>query len=126
MDHVNVKRKILLVDDDPRLRRLIGTTLGSDDFDVLHAADGEEALGLAREFHPALILLDVNMPKPNGFDVCRALKQDSATADIKVVFLSARSNDEDVRLGHEAGADEYFSKPFSPVELLNKVYSLLS
>lgn len=126
MARANVKRKILLVDDDPRLRRLIGTTLGSDDFDVLHAADGEEALSLAREFHPALILLDVTMPKRNGFDVCQALKQDSATADIKVVILSARANDADVRLGREADADGYFNKPFSPVELLNKVYSLLA
>lgn len=126
MPPVNSKRKVLLADDDPGIRRLIGTTLGSDDFDVFHAADGEEALKVARDCHPALVLLDVNMPKQNGFEVCRALKQDPSTADIKVVMLSARANDADLRLGREAGADEYFVKPFSPIQLLNKVYSLLS
>lgn len=119
------RRKVLLADDDPGLRRLVGTTLGSDDFDLLQAADGGEALEVARRERPDLILLDVNMPRLNGFEVCRQLKSDPATAGIKVVMLTARANESDRVQGREAGADEYFVKPFSPVQLLDKVYSLL-
>lgn len=118
-------RKVLLADDDPGLRRLVGTTLGADDFTLLQAGDGVEALALAREQLPELILLDLNMPKLNGFEVCRRLKADPATAAIKIVILTASSNDADRLEGRAAGADDYFVKPFSPVALLNKVYSLL-
>jgi DNA-binding response OmpR family regulator len=117
--------RVLLADDDPALRRLIGATLGSEDFDLLQAIDGEEALRVARGEHPALVLLDVNMPRLDGFEVCHQLKSDPATADIKVVMLTARGADVDRVRAREAGADEYFIKPFSPVQLLNKVYALL-
>ncbi len=119
------KRCVLLADDDPGLRRLIGTTLGTEDFDLLHATDGQEALDLARERRPELVLLDVNMPKLDGFEVCRNLKNEPDTASIKVVMLTARGADVDRARGRDAGADDYFIKPFSPVQLLNKVYSLL-
>jgi two-component system phosphate regulon response regulator PhoB len=119
------KRRVLLADDDPGLRRLIGTTLGNEDFDLLHATDGEEALQLAREQRPELVLLDVNMPKLDGFEVCRHIKSEPETAGIKVVMLTARGADVDRAKGREAGADDYFIKPFSPVQLLNKVYALL-
>jgi DNA-binding response OmpR family regulator len=119
------KRRVLLADDDPGLRRLISTTLGSEDFDLLHATDGEEALSMARQQRPELVLLDVNMPKMDGFEVCRALKSEPDTAGIKVVMLTARGADVDRAKGREAGADDYFIKPFSPVQLLNKVYALL-
>ena len=120
-----MKRRVLLADDDPGLRRLIGTTLGTEDFDLLQAVDGEEALQIARQQHPELVLLDVNMPKLDGFEVCRHLKSEPATSGIKVVMLTARSEEVDRARGREAGADEYFTKPFSPVQLLNKVYALL-
>jgi two-component system phosphate regulon response regulator PhoB len=119
------KRCVLLADDDPGLRRLIGTTLGTEDFELLHATDGQEALEIAREKHPELVLLDVNMPKLDGFEVCRHLKTEPETAGIKVVMLTARGADVDRARGREAGADDYFIKPFSPVQLLNKVYALL-
>ncbi|GAC1322685.1 MAG: hypothetical protein NVSMB2_20080 [Chloroflexota bacterium] len=119
------KRRILLADDDPALRRLIGTTLGTNDFDLLQAVDGEEALQIAREQQPELILLDVNMPKMDGFDVCRTLKRDPQTSSIKVVILTARSTEDDRASARDVGADDYFVKPFSPVQLLNKVYALL-
>jgi DNA-binding response OmpR family regulator len=119
------KRRILLADDDPGLRRLIGTTLGTEDFELLHATDGEEALQMARQQRPELVLLDVNMPKLDGFEVCRSLKSEPETASIKVVMLTARGADVDRAKGRDAGADDYFIKPFSPVQLLNKVYSLL-
>jgi two-component system, OmpR family, phosphate regulon response regulator PhoB len=120
-----VKRRVLLADDDPALRRLIGTTLGSQDFDLLQAVDGEEALQIARQQHPELVLLDVNMPKLDGFEVCRNLRNDPATSAMKIVMLTARGADVDRARAREAGADDYFIKPFSPVQLLNKVYALL-
>ncbi|MDQ6670592.1 MAG: response regulator [Chloroflexota bacterium] len=119
------KRLVLLVDDDPGLRRLIATTLGTDHFKLLQAVDGEEALRVARQQHPDLVLLDVNMPKLDGFEVCRHLKSEPETSAIKVVILSARGADVDRARGREAGADDYFIKPFSPIQLLNKVYALL-
>jgi two-component system phosphate regulon response regulator PhoB len=120
-----VKRRVLVADDDDALRRLIWTTLGAQHFELLEAVDGEEALRIARDQHPELVLLDVNMPKLDGFEVCRQLKTEPETAGIKVVILSARGADTDRARGREAGADDYFSKPFSPVQLLNKVYALL-
>ncbi len=120
-----MKRRVLLADDDPGLRRLIGTTLGTEDFDLLQAVDGEEALRIARQQHPELVLLDVNMPKLDGFEVCRHLKSEPETSGIKVVMLTARGTDVDRARGRDAGADDYFIKPFSPVQLLNKVYALL-
>jgi two-component system phosphate regulon response regulator PhoB len=114
-----------LVDDDQGLRRLIGATLGTEHFELSHAADGEEALGMAREQHPDLVVLDVKMPKLDGFEVCRHLKTDPETAGIKVVILSARGADTDRARGREVGADHYFIKPFSPIQLLNKIYALL-
>lgn len=121
----SARHRVLLADDDPALRRLVGATLGSNDFELLHAIDGEEALRVAAEKHPALVLLDVNMPRVDGFDVCRQLKRDPATTDIKIVMLTARGADVDRQRAREAGADDYFVKPFSPVQLLNRVYALL-
>jgi two-component system phosphate regulon response regulator PhoB len=123
---LGVRHRVLLADDDPALRRLIGATLGSDDFELLQAIDGEEALGMAQREHPALVLLDVNMPQLDGFEVCRRLKADPSTADIKVVMLTARGADVDRLQARKLGADDYFSKPFSPVQLLNRVYALLA
>ena len=117
--------RVLLADDDAALRRLVSATLGSNDFELLHAMDGEEALRVASEKHPALVLLDVNMPRMDGFDVCRHLKTDPSTTDIKIVMLTARGSYVDRQRARDAGADDYFVKPFSPVQLLNRVYALL-
>ena len=123
---VAVKRRVVLVaNDDPGLHRLIERTLGTDDFELLHADDGEEALRMARQKHPELIVLAVNIPKLDGLQVCRTVKTEPATASIKVVMLTERSTDTDRALGRAAGADDYFIKPFSPVRLLNTIYALL-
>ncbi len=119
------KRTVLLADDDPGLRHLVEATLGSEAFRLLHAADGEETLTIAQREVPDLILLDVNMPKRNGLDVCRILKNQAETASIRVVMLTASSSEADKARGRAVGADDYFIKPFSPVALLNKVYELL-
>ncbi len=122
---LDLKKRILLADDDPGLRRLIRATFSDSEFDLIEASDGAQALDLARGDKPSLVLLDVNMPGLDGFEVCRRLKGDPSTADIKVVMLTARGADVDRLEARNAGADEYFVKPFSPVQLLNKVYALL-
>ena len=119
------KYKVLLADDDSGLRKLVGTTLGTDDFQLYHAADGEETLVVAQAERPDIILLDINMPKKNGLEVCRQLKGQSDTASIKIVMLTASGSDADRVIATEAHADDYFVKPFSPVALLNKIYDLL-
>jgi CheY-like chemotaxis protein len=119
------KRTVLLADDDPGLRRLIEATLGSNQFNLLSASDGEETLRLARSARPELILLDINMPGRNGLDVCTLLKKDPSTRGIKIVVLTASGSEADRDRARVARADEYFVKPFSPVALLDKVYTLL-
>ena len=119
------KRTVLLADDDPGLRRLVGATLGSEHFNLLSAGDGEETLSGARQRLPALILLDIHMPRRNGLEVCRMLKAEPATSHIKVVMLTASGSDVDRSRAFEASADDYFVKPFSPIALLDKVYALL-
>ena len=120
------KYKVLLADDDPGLRKLVGTTLGTDDFNLYHAGDGEETLTVARAEKPDIILLDINMPKKNGLEVCREIKDSVDTAGIKIVMLTASGSDADKAGAVAAHADDYFIKPFSPVALLNKIYDLLA
>jgi two-component system, OmpR family, phosphate regulon response regulator PhoB len=121
----NKRRVLLVANADPGIHRLIATTLGTQDFELLHACDGEESLRVARQQQPDLVLLAVNIPRPDGFEVCRVLKSEPATARIKVVMLTERNTEADRALGREAGADDYFVKPFSPVQLLNTIYALL-
>jgi CheY-like chemotaxis protein len=119
------KRTILLADDDEQIRKLVGVTLGSETFTILHAGDGEESLETARAEKPDLILLDINMPRMSGLEVCRRIKSDPATADVKVVMLTASGSEEDRANAFAASADEYIVKPFSPIALLDLVYRLL-
>jgi DNA-binding response OmpR family regulator len=118
-------RKLLIADDEPGIRRLVRVTLQSDRYEIVEAADGEEALAQARQHRPDLILLDVTMPKRSGFDVCRILKDDPGTADIAIIMLTARTQDSDIREGEDAGSDGYFMKPFSPVALMRRVDEVL-
>jgi len=116
---------VLLADDDPGLRKLVEITLGIEDFNLYHAADGEETLQVARAERPDIILLDINMPRKNGLEVCREIKGNPDTASMKIVILTASGSDADKAVALEAQADDYFVKPFSPVALLNKIYELL-
>jgi CheY-like chemotaxis protein len=119
-------RKLLIADDEPGIRSLVRMTLESDVYEIVEAANGEEALASARQLHPELVLLDVMMPKLDGFEACRQLKEDPATADIVVVMLTARAQESDRERGAAAGADEYFTKPFSPVALMRLVEDIYS
>ncbi len=119
------KPTVLLADDDEQIRNLVATTLGSENFELQMAADGAETLAIAQENKPDLILLDINMPRMSGLEVCRVLKADPVTAGIKIVMLTASGSDEDRTRAFDAAADDYFMKPFSPIKLLDKVYDLL-
>lgn len=114
-------RTLLIADDESGIRSLVKMTLQREQYEILEASDGEEALSLARIHHPELVLLDVMMPGLTGFEVCRALKDDPATAGATVVMLSAKAQDSDRAEGLAAGADDYFTKPFSPIALLRKI-----
>ena len=118
-------KKIVLADDDPTIRLLVNATLHSDEYDLFEASDGEETLALARREHPDLVLLDVKMPKVDGYEVCRQIKADPETSSIQVIMLTARAQEADRQSGREAGADDYFTKPFSPLALLDKISKVL-
>lgn len=114
-------RKLLMADDEVGIRSLIRMTLASKSYEIIEATNGFEALSLAREHHPELLLLDVTMPGMSGFEVCRTLKEDPETASMKIIMLTAKAQEADVTEGKGSGADDYFTKPFSPVALLRKV-----
>ena len=116
---------ILIVDDDPSIRKLVATTLEDvAGFELVEAADGDEALELAREEAPAIVLLDIDMPGIDGFEACRRLRAEPQTADATVVMLTAAADEEAERAAEEAGADLFITKPFSPLELLRLVDDL--
>ena len=119
-------KRLLIADDEDGIRALVRMTLDVESLEILEAADGNEAVTLARDTLPDLILLDVMMPGRSGFEVCRTLKSDPATAAIPVVMLTARAQTADREEGRAAGADDYLTKPFSPIELLHKIDDLLA
>jgi two-component system phosphate regulon response regulator PhoB len=116
---------ILIVDDEPSILDLVRFTLEDADVRVVEASDGAEALVLARRIKPDLILLDVQMPRLNGLEVCRQLRREPALARTPIVMLTAAGQEADRARGREAGADEYLTKPFSPLALLALVEALV-
>lgn len=116
--------KVLAADDDPVILRLIEVNLSLEGFEVETAARGEDALAKARDVGPQVIVLDVMMPGMTGWDVARRLKADAATSHIPIVFLSARTQEEDRRKGRELGVADYVSKPFDPGHLVTTIRRL--
>ena len=115
----------LLVDDEPSIVKMVGKRLEVEGFDVLIAMDGQEGLTKAQTEHPALIILDLMLPKLNGYEVCTMLKQDTRYQKIPIVMFSAKAQDKDEKLGMECGADAYVRKPFRAQELIETIRSLL-
>lgn len=120
-----MKARVLIVEDDPALSELLSYNFESDDFDVLTTADGEEALLLAQEQLPDIILLDWMIESLSGIEVCRRLRRDDATKNIPIMMLTARSEEDERIRGLETGADDYVTKPFSPGELKARVNAIL-
>jgi DNA-binding response OmpR family regulator len=117
--------KILVADDDREVRELSIFTLRFAGHEVLGASNGEEAIIQAKIHAPDLILMDVRMPKLNGYEACKILKADAILSSIPVIFLSARGDESDVKAGLEAGAVDYIQKPISPDHLVEKVNAQL-
>jgi len=118
-------KKVLICDDEPYIRESVSYVARGEGYDVLTAEDGEEGLRLAREERPDLVFLDLMMPRLNGFQVCQALKGDTATQGIHVIILTARGQEIDRSKGKEVGAQEYLTKPFSPRKLRQRMHDLL-
>ncbi|UOF91717.1 response regulator YycF [Fodinisporobacter ferrooxydans] len=114
----NVKQKILVIEDEMPIAEILNFTLSKEGYDVNVAYDGEEAIEIAQKVHPDLILLDVMLPKKDGFQVCREIRTFS---DKPIIMLTARDTEVDKVLGLELGADDYVTKPFSSRELLARI-----
>jgi len=118
----NQKEKILIVDDETSIRRILETRLSMIGYEVISAADGEEALNTFRKEYPNLVVLDVMMPKLDGYGVCQELRKES---DVPIIMLTALGDVSDRITGLELGADDYVVKPFSPKELEARIRSVL-
>ena len=112
---------VLVVDDDPVIQKLLRVNFEMEGYEVLSAPDGAEGLERARTASPDIIILDVMMPRMNGLEVLAALKADASTEAIPVILLSAKAQAGDVQAGIDRGADDYVTKPFDPLDLLDRV-----
>jgi two-component system alkaline phosphatase synthesis response regulator PhoP len=116
---------VLLVEDDPVILRLLEVNFEMEGFNVLLAHDGLEGIDVARDKGPDLIISDIMMPKASGLELVAALKGDDATASIPIILLSAKAQAADLKAGLDAGADDYVTKPFEPLDLVDRVNALL-
>jgi len=120
-------KKILIVDDQVEVRELVEVTLRVEDYQIFQAKSGEEAIEIAKAEKPELIIMDIMMPGGmDGLEATRILKNDPETKGCTIVMLSAKGQDEDRKKGFEAGADDYFSKPFSPMALIDKIEEIFA
>ena len=117
--------KILLVDDDKAVVETVKFLLQTEGYSVVTASDGEEGLEKAKKERPDLILLDILMPKVNGFSACRAIKSDETLKGSYVIMLTGKGQEVDKEMGYKEGADEFLTKPFSPMEIVAKVRRIL-
>jgi DNA-binding response OmpR family regulator len=118
------KKRLLIVDDEVDLAEMIKFRMESNGYEVLLAHDGQAALETARKERPDLIILDLMLPKMDGYKVCGLLKKDGRYASIPIIIFTAKGQDDDMKLGEELGADAYIVKPFEPQVLLGKIKEL--
>lgn len=119
------KKRILLVEDEKDMAYAVTFQLEANNYEVLTAHDGREALEKAHKENPDLIILDLMLPKMDGYKVCRMLKFDKNYKNIPIILFTARAQEEDKKLGSEVGGDAYIVKPFEPQVLLSKIKELL-
>jgi two-component system alkaline phosphatase synthesis response regulator PhoP len=119
------KGRILVVDDEIYIVHILDFSLGMEGYEVITALDGEQALEKARAEKPDLIVLDIMMPKLDGYETCKMLKAEADTKDIPVILLSAKGRNVDQKIGFEVGADDYITKPFSPRKLVERINAIL-
>ncbi|MDQ4095572.1 MAG: response regulator [Actinomycetota bacterium] len=119
-------KRVLVCDDDPVILRLVQVNLELEGFEVLMADNGEKAVEVATQEHPALVILDIMMPRLDGYQTCERLKAQDETKEIPVVFLSAKAQQSDIERGRAYGVAEYLTKPFDPNDLVDVVKRLLS
>lgn len=117
---------VLVVEDDPVILRLLEVNFELEGFSVLLAHDGAEGIKVARAERPDVIITDIMMPKTSGLELVSTLKGDAATSGIPIILLSAKAQTSDLKVGIEAGADDYITKPFEPLDLVDRVNALLS
>jgi two-component system, OmpR family, phosphate regulon response regulator PhoB len=116
---------VLIADDESSMRLLVHTTIESDSYQVIEAADGDEAWALIKRHKPSLVLLDVQMPGRTGLEILASIKSDPSLRAVRVILMTARALESDRIAGMAAGADFYLTKPFSPLELLARVQEAL-
>ncbi|PIU84173.1 MAG: hypothetical protein COS68_00150 [Elusimicrobia bacterium CG06_land_8_20_14_3_00_38_11] len=122
-----MNKKILIVDDEPAILRILGDVLTDEGYNVIAATDGETGIEKAKEFNPVLIILDVMLPGINGFEVCKLLKENEQTKKISIIILTGISTlVEHKQKALQLGADDYITKPFDMSDLLNRVKTLAS
>jgi len=119
------KGRILVVDDEIYIVHILDFSLGMEGYEVITALDGEAALEKMATERPDLIVLDIMMPKLDGYEVCKAIKGNPETAHIPVILLSAKGRNVDQKMGFDVGADDYITKPFSPRKLVERINQLL-
>jgi len=120
-----MKEKILIVDDEKDIVKMLDYNLKKEGFRTVIAHDGEDALRSANKEHPDLVLLDLMLPGRDGLEVCKSLKNDQKTARIPIIMLTAKTQEADKIVGLELGADDYVTKPFSPRELVARIKAVL-
>lgn len=118
---IRKRQTVLIVDDEPNLRLVVRTTIESPEYQVIEACDGEEAWTLINDRKPALVLLDIKMPRRSGFDVLTAIRADPELRGTQVIVLTSSDQQADIDAGILAGADFYLTKPFSPADLVARV-----
>ena len=119
------EKRILIVDDEPNVTTLLGFVLAKGGYNVSTAANGEEAMAKIRETKPSLLILDVMMPKKNGYEVCQEVKSAPDLNDIYIIMLTAKGQEVDRDKGTSLGANEFVTKPFSPIKMVERVRALL-
>ena len=119
------RQRILIVDDEPHIRRLLATRLEAEGYDIREAGDGEECLTMLPGFVPDLVLLDLMMPGANGLEVLSRIRADPERASVPVIILTAKGQDSDRDLAFAGGASDFVTKPFSPMKLLARIREIL-